>query len=140
MSVSWNAADRAGSIALALIAFRFVFGGIPRVENCTAGWTDRDAVGISFWRNGHEPAPILGNKTDPITREIIRRCGLSGRRRGSTSAAAATLYRRTGALPEQSFVPCHQHGDASNEQYRRQPACESPIHWSVAFCCSGVNP
>ena len=99
-----NSHDGRGAVALALVAFGFVFGRIPGLGCSPCSGSDRNAGNISLVRNLHSPAPVFGDQRFPITGQIHCRRGLC-RRRWSGRLPAARTATTTSATAREPAAP-----------------------------------
>src|SRR5262249_13311056 len=73
--------DGAGSERFALVAGRIVFRKIPRVGDLFSFGVKRYVGIVAFRRGHHPPAPLFGDKRDPVPRDVDLRSGPRSRRR-----------------------------------------------------------
>ena len=88
-----HADDVDGSVSLAGVARRFIFGGIPGIGGGASGRIQRDAGIVALGGRHHAIAPVFGHQRNPVAGKIDRSRGF-GRCRSLSRAPLREGVRR----------------------------------------------
>src|SRR5260370_31586680 len=113
-----NLHDRGGTIPLAFVAIRLIFGRVPGIRDFAPLCVERGNDVIAFIRDYHPVAPVLGYNRFPITRQILWsrhpwRSGWRGLWIGWASSASPFVAEPT---PKHERQCCREHKDSAHTQ------------------------
>src|SRR5260370_35152800 len=76
MQAAGNPHNGGSAVGLALVAARFVLGGVPSGGDLYALGIQGNTFVITFGRSDHSKAPIFRDQSDPVSGKILRRGGV----------------------------------------------------------------